>query len=521
MKDTNNTKEIDTIISNINKVDKESINNNSIHDEFKAKDNNKDSWEEGFYSHDKEQTQKKNTQNNEISSPERNNTSNEDNNLAPILDGKQNINTIKSHFNIKNLYLPPDMSNENELEKLIMNIFYNKYDMPLKYSKIEIDENQIQESKVTYTCKIGFKYVTDAVKLYDKEIFIEYRLFPFKSGGYNFEPSSPFKNFVIAHKERMKTKEKPVLPIIKRKRMRSNSRNAYRKKDDRSSSNDRRQKDKKADFNNNISNNRNTHYGFDVRNERDRETRDNRETRDTRDNRDTRENRDTRDGRDVRDNNRENNRDYREQRDPRDARDILNNPREIKDIRDTRETREAREIRDKENKEKRRIRKSRSRSRSRRSTISSMKSKGSSYYNVNKHSPNEKYNKKNYAGYSRYSNENYNSNNEHIRSVYIIGLAENCNMHILINQLKLKGISPHTNIECIPKVEDNFNNNYYKLSFENEKQCSKMIESNIELGSNVLLVLPCMNSVRFLILLPSYYFVILSYILFICSEITR
>lgn len=188
-------------------------------------------------------------------------------------ENKQNINTLKTHFFIKNLYLPSNLRNEGELEKLIMDLFFRRYEMPLKYAKMIVDHKP-NEKSTTYSCKIGFKYVTDAVKLYDKEIFIDYKLLPFKLvNSYNFEASSMFRGYVISHKERMKNK-KIIIPNIKRrgnfKRTRSDSfhkrrrnENSYRKENNRNDSseeNDRRRNEKKSFSNHLNSNNRSSNH---------------------------------------------------------------------------------------------------------------------------------------------------------------------------------------------------------------------------------------------------------------------
>lgn len=128
-------------------------------------------------------------------------------------ENKQNINTLKTHFSIKNLYLPHSMKSELELERHIMDIFYKRYDMPLKYSRL-FRESQSERNSL-YSCRIGFKYVTDAVKLFDKSIDIDFKLFPFKSVNYNnFEPSDVFHKYVILHKERMKMKGNIMIPSM-------------------------------------------------------------------------------------------------------------------------------------------------------------------------------------------------------------------------------------------------------------------------------------------------------------------
>lgn len=142
-------------------------------------------------------------------------------------ESKQNINTIKTHFSIKNLYLPQSMKSELDLERHIMDIFYKRYDMPLKYSRLFKETNGTDHSEI-YLCKIGFKYVTDAVKLFDKSIYIDFKLFPFKTIDYiNFEPSEVFLKYVTSHKERIKQKGNIMIPLIIQRR--SCSRNNERR----------------------------------------------------------------------------------------------------------------------------------------------------------------------------------------------------------------------------------------------------------------------------------------------------
>ena len=60
------------------------------------------------------------------------------------------------------------------------------------------------------------------------------------------------------------------------------------------------------------------------------------------------------------------------------------------------------------------------------------------------------------------------------------------------------------NFDIIAKAEEGFNCSYYKLHFEDEKSCSKCVEQAVESGSNILLFLPCIESVSLL-----YYYLLL------------
>ena len=266
MKD-NNTNQ-DSVVSNsyaVNTQSKDDYFQNNIsqgqtqqleiqpqgHNAYFYDDHNQNSaWRDDYFKSETQHFENKEIKANQVSSPvqanSNHNTSyhpNKFNNAenyfrddSPQQEG--NINTIKTHFSVRNLYLPSDMRSETDLEKLIMDIFYKKYDMPLKSSKIIIESSKEAgtEKDNTYACKIGFKYVTDAVKLYDKAISIEYKLFPFRISGHHFEPSTAFNKFVVSHKERMKNKPTPKIPNIVSKRSsksRSDSKNGFKEREER------------------------------------------------------------------------------------------------------------------------------------------------------------------------------------------------------------------------------------------------------------------------------------------------
>lgn len=311
-------------------------------------------------------------------------------------ENKQNINTIKTHFSIKNLYLPHSMKSEIDLERHIMDIFYKRYDMPLKYSRLFKETHGSDHSDI-YLCRIGFKYVTDAVKLFDKSICIDFKLFPFKSYDYiNFEPSEIFLKYVTSHKERMKQKGNIMIPLIIQRR--SCSRNNERKRIDRG--------------------HRDSSY------DRDRE------------------------------------------RDKHEYFDQFRQP----------SSRERERLRNK---------KKRSRSSSMNSNNSFIKHKSSL----------DRYRKKR-TETRRYSEEGHSIADER-HSCFLLGLAENYNISQVNQNLKRKSIKEPIRTQTIQKVEDGFNCNYYKLTFDSSRYVEKLVDQGMELPNNNILILPNLESVSY------------------------
>lgn len=340
--------------------------------------------------HDKEAFDKQQSQNksNEIDNWECNEAD------QSKYDSKQNINTIKTHFSIKNLYLPHSMKSEIDLERHIMDIFYKRYDMPLKYSRLFKETHDTDHSE-SYLCRIGFKYVTDAVKLFDKTIYVDFKLFPFKTIDYvNFEPSEVFLKYATCHKERMKQKGNIMIPLIIQRR--SCSRNNERKRSEkghRDSSLDR----------------------------------------------------------------------------PSDKQESFDHFRQL-------------------SREKERMRNKKRRS----SRCSSLNSENS----FNKHRTSiERYRKK-IVETRRYCDENPSITDEK-HSCFLLGLAENYNITHVNQNLKRKSIKEPTRTQAIPKIEDCFNCNYYKLTFDSSRYVEKLVDQGMELPNNNILVLPNLESVSY------------------------
>ena len=289
-------------------------------------------------------------------------------------------------------------------------------------------------------------------------------------GAFNIEASSVFKSFVVAHKERMKNKTKPIFPPIKRRKLvvrsRSNSRFKRKESEDRKKTPirnsgmmgvnhinnyiDFREKDyiKEKDYNKVYYKEKDSYYNKEY----------------------------------IKDYQKDYHHDYSKDYNKEYSREYGN----IKDY----------NLKEKDYyKEKEKNRRKRSRSRSRSVSSGKTSIKNSS----------ERYKKRS----NKKEKENIDS-----MAAYIMGVSENFNIALFSSQLKQRNQNIPSKFEFIMKQEEGFNCNYFKLYFDDEKSCQKLIENSVECGSNILLVLPCFENVNFLIkktiedMLPQYQVII-------------
>lgn len=451
-------------------------------------------------------------------------------------DGKQNINTLRVHFIIKNLYMPNDMRHESELEKFIMNVFYKKYDMPLKYCKANIEQNAYinnrnynSSSNYHYVCKIGFKYVTDAVKLYDKEIYIDYKFFPFKlTNFYNFDASATFKGYINDHKERMRNKPKITIPNLRRKVLSSNNRNTNNEESNyyRSSSRSKRYNYKHSAISSINYRNENDNYNQNYY----RKSRSINSKNSNRSNNSTNNNyqcykrtsyiRSRSKSKSLRFNSSNENKDKRDRN--YDNQVFSNTDYSKNNYNDKSSYNFLKKKKSKycnSNISKSRS-KSRSKSKSKQSCEYYSKKDSFDYFVNNKNnnkgnfinksnlSPTKKElikeiktNKDKYIDCNILKNINENKikeaqiNKEEKNSCYVFGLSETMTIDDLNHYFTKKSVLNPIKQELIEKIDDGFNCNYYRLVFNSYNCVEKLIDQGVELSNNPLLILPILESV--------------------------